>query len=117
MNLPAACLRNRAVTYFAAVLLFIGGIVSFLGLGQLEDPEFTIKNALIITTYPGASPTEVEQEITDRIELAIRRCRRSTTLNRSPSKGPFLRQVEVKAEYWADRLPQVWISSAENQGH
>ena len=53
------------------MLLFIGGIVSFLGLGQLEDPEFTIKNALIITTYPGASPAEVEQEITDRIELAI----------------------------------------------
>ena len=58
MNLPALALRNRAVTYFAAVLLFIGGIVSFLGLGQLADPEFTIKNALIITTYPGASPTE-----------------------------------------------------------
>ena len=113
MNLPA-CLRNRAVTYFAAVLLFIGGIVSFLGLGQLEDPEFTIKNALIITTYPGASPTEVEQEITDRIELATRRCRRSTTLSRSPSKA-FLRQGRGRPN--TDILRRCGSAPPKDQGH
>jgi multidrug efflux pump subunit AcrB len=108
MNLPALALRNRAVTYFAAVLLFIGGIFSFLDLGQLEDPEFTIKNALIITTYPGASPAEVEQEITDRIELAIQEMQEIDYVESFSKQGLSFVKVEVKPEYWADRLPQVW---------
>jgi multidrug efflux pump subunit AcrB len=108
MNLPALALRNRAVTYFAAVLLFIGGIVSYLGLGQLEDPEFTIKNALIITTYPGGSPAEVEQEITDRIELAIQEMQEIDYVESFSKTGLSVIRVEVKPEYWADRLPQVW---------
>jgi multidrug efflux pump subunit AcrB len=108
MNLPALALRNRAVTYFTAVLLFIGGVVSFLGLGQLEDPEFTIKNALITTTYPGASPAEVEQEITDRIELAIQEMQEIDYIESFSKAGLSMIRIEVKPEYWADRLPQVW---------
>jgi tryptophan halogenase len=53
------------------ILLVIGGLGAFFALGQLEDPEFTIKNATVSTLYPGASAAEVEQEVTDRIEIAI----------------------------------------------
>ncbi len=108
MNLTALALRNRAVTYFVAALLVIGGGVSFLSLGQLEDPEFTIKNALIVTTYPGASPTEVEQEITDRIELAIQEMPEIDYVESFSKQGLSFVKVEIKPEYWADRLPQVW---------
>lgn len=108
MNLAAIAIKSRAVTYFAAGLLFVGGIVSFLGLGQLEDPEFTIKNALITTTYPGASPIEVEQEITDRIELAIQEMQEIDFIESVSRAGLSIIKVEVKPEYWADRLPQVW---------
>ncbi len=71
MNLTAIAIEKRAVTYIATFLLFVGGISSFFNLGQLEDPEFTIKTAVVVTSYPGASPEEVELEVTDRIELAI----------------------------------------------
>ena len=71
MNLTRLAIENRAVSYFAVVLLFFAGVASFLSLGQLEDPEFTIKSAVVSTLYPGASPEEVELEVTDRIELAI----------------------------------------------
>lgn len=108
MNLAAIALRSRAVTYFVAVLLFFGGTVSFLRLGQLEDPEFTIKNALISTAYPGASPTEVEQEITDRIELAIQEMQEIDYIESVSRAGLSIIKVEVKPEYWSDRLPQVW---------
>ena len=108
MSLPALALKNRAVTYFVAALLVIGGVVSFLSLGQLEDPEFTIKNALIVTTYPGASPAEVEQEITDRIELAIQEMQEIDYVESFSKQGLSFVKVEVKPEYWADRLPQVW---------
>jgi multidrug efflux pump subunit AcrB len=108
MSRPALALKNRAVTYFVAALLVIGGVVSFLSLGQLEDPEFTIKNALIVTNYPGASPAEVKQEITDRIELAIQEMQEIDYVESFSKQGLSFVKVEVKPEYWADRLPQVW---------
>ena len=63
MNLAKFAIENRALTYFVAVLLPIAGAASFTTLGQLEDPEFTVKTAVIVTTYPGASPEQVELEV------------------------------------------------------
>ena len=62
MNLAAAAIENRAVTYFFVFLLVVGGTVSFFQLGWLEDPEFTVKVAAITIPYPGATAEEVELE-------------------------------------------------------
>lgn len=108
MNLAAIAIKNRAVTYFAAVLLFIGGAASFFQLGQLEDPAFTVKTASIATTYPGASPAEVELEVTDRIELALQEMAEIKYIESNSRAGLSLIKVEIKPEYWSNRLPQVW---------
>lgn len=108
MNLAAVALRNRVLTYFVGALLVLGGVASFLGLGQLEDPEFSIKNAVISTTYPGASPAEVEEEVTDLIEIALQELAEIDNIESFSKQGLSIIRVEVKPEYWADRLPQVW---------
>ena len=72
MSLTAFSVDRRAVIYFATFLIIVAGLASFFALGQLEDPEFTVKTAVIVTPYPGASPEEVELEVSDRIELGIR---------------------------------------------
>ena len=64
-------ITKRVVTLFITGILVVGGIIAFNNLGRLEDPEFTIKTAVITTSYPGASPEEVEQEVTERIELKL----------------------------------------------
>ena len=71
MNLAEISLKRKTSTFVLTFLLFVGGAVSFFGLGKLEDPEFTIKEALVITTYDGATPLEVEQEVTEILEEAI----------------------------------------------
>ncbi len=71
MTLPELAIKNKAVTYLSAFLLVVGGAFSYFQLGQLEDPEFTVKTATVITLYPGASAEEVELEVTDRIETKI----------------------------------------------
>ena len=53
--LTELAIDKRVVTYFALLLLVVGGAASFRSLGQLEDPEFTVKTALISTPYPGES--------------------------------------------------------------
>ena len=108
MNLAQLAIENRAVSYFAAMLIVVGGIFSFFGLGQLEDPEFTVKTAAVITTYAGASPEQVELEVTDRIELAIQELPEIDYLESFSRAGMSLIKVNIKPEYWSDRLPQVW---------
>jgi multidrug efflux pump subunit AcrB len=108
MNLAKLAIENRAVTYFAIFLIVAGGISSFFSLGQLEDPAFTVKTAVVTTAYPGASPEQVELEVTDRIEVAIQEMAEIDYLESWSRAGLSLIKVNIKSEYWSDRLPQVW---------
>jgi multidrug efflux pump subunit AcrB len=108
MNLAALAIEKRAISYFAIFLLVVAGIGAFFSLGQLEDPEFTVKTAVVTTPYPGASPQEVELEVTDRIELAIQEMPQIDYLESFSRAGMSLISVNIKSEYWSDRLPQVW---------
>ena len=92
MNLTAFALEKKTVTYFAICLIALAGISSFFSLGQLEDPEFTVKTAVITTTYPGATPSEVELEVTDRIELAIQELHEIDYLESFSKAGLILRR-------------------------
>ena len=98
MSLTAVAIEKRTVTYFVMLLLVAGGIAAFFGLGQLEDPEFTVKTAVITTAYPGASPEEVEQEVTDRIELAIQEMPQIDYIDSFSRAGLSLISVELKAQ-------------------
>jgi multidrug efflux pump subunit AcrB len=108
MSLVELALKNRTVTLFAVFLLLVGGIGSFFTLGQLEDPDFTVKVAMIITQYPGASPQEVEQEVTGKIEAALQEMGQLDNMYSLSKAGLSLIRVEMNQEFWADRLPQVW---------
>ena len=56
MKLPELAIRNRTFTLFAVLLVVLAGISAFFSLGQLEEPDFTIKVAVVSTPYPGATP-------------------------------------------------------------
>ena len=71
MNIAAYSIRHRVVSWLFTLVLLVGGIVSFTRLGQLEDPEFTIKTAMVITSYPGASAEVVENRVTQMLESTV----------------------------------------------
>lgn len=72
MNLTEYALKNKALVYFFVVVLVIGGIYSFFTMSKLEDPAVTVKQAMVVTTFPGASAWQVELEVTDVLEKSIR---------------------------------------------
>jgi multidrug efflux pump subunit AcrB len=108
MSLAAYAIEKRAITYFATLIVVIGGFLSYFQLGQLEDPEFTVKTAAIITSYPGASASQVELEVTDRIETKLQEMSELKNVYSSSRAGLSIIKVDIKNEYWSDRLPQVW---------
>ncbi len=106
--MTAFFLERKVFTYFFAVLLLVLGVLSFFSLGQLEDPIFTVKKALIITEYPGADPQEVELEVTDVIEKALTEITELDNTYSWSRAGRSIIKVEIKQQYWSDVLPQVW---------
>ncbi len=72
MNITEYALRNKALIYFFLVVLVVGGIYSFKTMSKLEDPAITVKQAMVVTAYPGASAYQVELEVTDLLEKSIR---------------------------------------------
>jgi multidrug efflux pump subunit AcrB len=108
MSLTAVAVKRRTFTLFTTFILILAGIASYLTLGQLEDPEFTIKNAVVVTAYPGASPEEVELEVTDRLELAIQQMPQVKYVSSFSRQGLSQINVAIQPQYRSSQLPQVW---------
>ena len=71
MDIAKFSLKNKLLIYVLTILSIAYGLVVYDKIGKLQDPEFTIKDALIITNYPGASAIEVEKEVSDRLEETL----------------------------------------------
>lgn len=108
MNIAHLSIRHRVISWMFALLLLVGGTLSFLGLGQLEFPEFTIKSALVITSYPGASPQQVEEEVTLPLEEAIQQLAYVDHITSINGAGVSQIEVEIKDQYDKHDLPQIW---------
>ena len=121
MNLIAKVFEKSALTVFTTAVVMIAGALSYLQLGQLEDPEFTVKVAMIATPYPGASPEEVELEVTDVIEQAVQEMSVVREIESYSSAGLSSVKVIVHPRVRSHELPQVWdelrkrISDAERR--
>jgi multidrug efflux pump subunit AcrB len=108
MNIADFWIRNRIVTLVLAFFTIGGGINAFNGMSRLEDPEFTIKDALVVTPYPGASAEEVEQEVTDEMELAVQKLGQLREIESRSVRGLSTLTITMQDKYNKDKLPQVW---------
>ena len=101
-------IERRIVTAALTLVLLIGGLQAFRGMSRLEDPEFTIKDALVVTTYPGASATEVEEEVTDEIEQAVQALGQVKEIVSKSDRGLSTVTVTIRDQYRGAALAQVW---------
>ena len=108
MNIAALAIENRTFTYVATFFVVVGGIVAFLNLGRLEDPQFTIKRALVVTPYPGASAQAVEQEVSDPLEEAIQEMGTVKTIKSQSARGRSTIEVELKSTILGDDVTQAF---------
>lgn len=107
-GVAAYFIRNRVISWMLSLIFLIGGVSAFFGLGRLEDPAFTIKDAMVVTAYPGATPQQVEEEVTYPIEKAIQQLTYVDEVNSISSRGLSQITVTMKNNYGPDDLPQIW---------
>ena len=108
MDIAAYFINRKVTSWMLTLILLIGGVIAFTNLGQLEDPEFTIKESLIITHYPGASPEQVEEEVTYAIETELQNLPYVDKIVSTSKAGYSQVQITIKDTYRAEQLKQIW---------
>ena len=108
MNLAEYAIKKKVVTLMFTVFLIVGGIAAYFDMGRLEDPEFTIKEALVVTPYPGATPEEVAEEVSNPMEEALQDLGQRWKIETLNQPGLSTITFYVDKKYTKDDLPQVW---------
>lgn len=108
MKLVKYFLQKKSVTILLLILVLGGGLFSYIKMGKLEDAPFTIKQALVMTPYPGASPSEVQSQVTDVLEESIQSLGELYYLKTENRAGLSKITVYVKKEIRADEMQQLW---------
>ena len=73
MNIARASIEKPIFTWIVILGCLLGGLWGFFSLGRLEDPAFTIKTAVVVTQYPGASAHQVAREVSEPLESEIQK--------------------------------------------
>ncbi|ENM5775586.1 efflux RND transporter permease subunit VexD [Vibrio mimicus] len=110
MDIARYTIAKRTSVWVLIALTLIGGYISYLKLGRFEDPEFVIRQAVIITPYPGATAQEVSDEVTDVIEGAVQALQELKEVKSVSMQGRSEVTVEIKLEFAKSsaQLQQVW---------
>lgn len=110
MNLAEFTIKNKLLAVLAIIIFVFGGWSAYKNMARFEDPEFVIRVALINTPYPGASPKEVAEEVTEPLEIALQQLQEVKSINSTSSSGMSEISVQIEYEFSKSRndLQTIW---------
>lgn len=108
MSISRASIRRPVAVWLAIIFCLLGGLWGLNTVGRLEDPSFTLKTALVFVPYPGATATEMEEEVADVVESALQQMKQLDRVESKSMPGMAQITVEIEMTYGPDEIPQVW---------
>jgi multidrug efflux pump subunit AcrB len=108
MQIARLSIEKPLYTWLLILFCVFGGIAGYAGVGKLEDPTFTLKSALVITPYPGASASEVAIEVSEVLEAEIQQMGEVDVISSRNIPGISVIEVEMKDIYDGNDLRQIW---------
>ena len=110
MNIAEFSIKNKVFSVIVILICMFGGWDAYQNMSRLEDPEFTIRMALIFTSYPGASPEEVAREVSEPLETVLQQLQEVKKITSKSTAGLSEITVEIKYEFSKDKeaLQTVW---------
>lgn len=108
MKIARFSIVNPIYTWIFILFALIGGAFGYLSVGKLEDPLFTLKSAIVVTPYPGATAAEVATEISEVLEAEVQQMDEIKKVTSRNTQGLSVIEVEVQDQYGGDELKQVW---------
>ena len=114
MNITRAALEKNRITAVALILVLGAGIMAYRTMPRAEDPGFTIRVAVVITSFSGASPERVEMLVTDKLEKAIQEMPEVDYVLSTSKTGVSIVYVFVKGSY--RKMRPIWDSLRRKVG-
>jgi multidrug efflux pump subunit AcrB len=108
MNIATFSIARPIYVWILVLVCLLGGIWGFATVGRLEDPSFTIKSAVIITRYPGASALQVSREVSEPLESEIQKMSEVDEIRSVNQPGLSRITVDMKDTFAGDELPEIW---------
>ena len=108
MDISRWAFKNRNLVQFLVAVLMVGGIFGAYQMSKLEDPEVEVKTAMIVTMYPGASAHQVELEVTDVLEKAVRAVAGVGDIESYSYNDFSLIQVDLLTTVMDEDVEQCW---------
>lgn len=103
MKISETAVRNYQFTIIIFLLLIALGVYSFIKIPQAEDPEFPISIFPIIAIYPGASPSDIEELVVDKVEESLNELEDIETLKTEIRDGVAIIVIEFSSESDPDK--------------
>ncbi|MEO3413297.1 efflux RND transporter permease subunit [Roseovarius sp. CAU 1744] len=116
MDIARASIDRPLYTWIVILVCLLGGIWGFLSLGRLEDPAFTIKTAVVVTQYPGASAEQVAREVSEPLESEIQKMGEVKEIESMNQPGQSRIKVDMKDEFDGTELPAIWTKLRNRVG-
>lgn len=110
MNIAEFTIQNKMLSVIVILLAVFGGWDAYQSMPRFEDPEFTIREAVVFTRYPGATPIQVAQEVTSPLERAIKQMQEVEEIRSKSRAGVSEITVEIKYEFSPSKadLQLIW---------
>ena len=108
MTLAAGSISRPVTIWLAIIFCVLGGLWGLSTVGRLEDPSFTLKTALVVIPYPGATAEEVEEQVSEVVEGALQQMKQLDRIESKSMPGMSQVTVEIEDTFGPDEMPQVW---------
>ncbi|SEJ17981.1 Multidrug efflux pump subunit AcrB [Propionispira arboris] len=107
-NLTEIALKNKDLVWYFIIITFIAGIVSYVQLGRMEDPPFTIRQMIVSASWPGASAQQMEEQVTDKLEKKIQDTVGLDYVKSYSSAGSTVIYVNLRQDVDNEKIRQRW---------
>ena len=108
-NLTEVSLKNKNLVWYFIVVIFFAGIFSYTKLGRMEDPSFTIRQMVVSVAWPGATASQMEEQVTDKIEKKLQDTPGLDYVKSFSRSGEAVIYVNLRDDIDNDKIRPTWL--------
>jgi len=107
-NLSTWAIEHQPLVRYLMVVFLLGGLFAFDRLGQDEDPPFTFRTMVVRAYWPGATATQMAEQVTDKLEKKLQEAPGLEKLRSYSKPGETLIFVQLKESMRGHDVVDAW---------
>lgn len=111
INLAEWAIKHKQIIYFFIISILIGGLYSYFSLGRSEDPDFTIRQAVVTAAWPGATAEQITRQVTDPLEKKLQDLKGLDYITSFTHDGKTVIYVDLKDSVPKGDIQQRWLEA------